>query len=150
MSLDVYLEMKGFEGVPNDGLIYIRQDGKNKPISRAEWDALYPDREPHTAMESGDSETVYHDNITHNLNTMAREAGVYEYLWRPDELDIKLARELIEPLEKGLALLRSDPERFEKFNPDNGWGNYIGLVEFVENYLSACKMYPDSEVRISR
>jgi hypothetical protein len=66
---------------------------------------------------------VYEANITHNLNKMAVEAGIYECLWRPDDIGITKAEQLIEPLTKGLALLKSDPRRFEAFNSPNGWGN---------------------------
>ena len=70
---------------------------------------------------------VFWRNITHNLNKMAIEAGIYEYLWRPDELEITKAAELIEPLRTGLALLKSDPGRFTKLGPPNKWGNYNNL-----------------------
>jgi hypothetical protein len=93
---------------------------------------------------------VYWRNITHNLNTMAGEAGIYKHLWRPDELGITRAKELIEPLRKGLALLKSDPERFKEFNPDNNWGSYEGLCAFVSDYLAACERHPEAEIRISR
>lgn len=46
---------------------------------------------------------VYDANITHNLNTMAEEAGIYKHLWRPEELGITKAKDLIEPLAEGLA-----------------------------------------------
>ena len=93
---------------------------------------------------------VYERNITHNLNTMADEAGIYKHLWRPDELGITKASQLIEPLTKGLELLRSDPERFKAFNPPNGWGDYDGLVDFVAEYLKACIDHPDADVGVSR
>lgn len=93
---------------------------------------------------------VYSDNITHNLNKMAKEAGLYEVLWRPDEIGFTHAHQLIPALEEGLALLRSDRERFEKFNPENGWGNYVGLVCFVNQLLQACKLDPDAEVHVCR
>lgn len=66
---------------------------------------------------------VYEANITHNLNTMADEAGIYNHLWRPEEVGARVARDLIKPLSVGLALLLSDPERFKKINPENGWGD---------------------------
>ncbi len=94
--------------------------------------------------------TVYSRNITHNLNKMADEAGIYKHLWRPDEIGITKAEQLIEPLRSGLELLKSDPERFKKFNPANGWGNYENLVEFVQDYLSSCEENPDAEIEISR
>lgn len=94
--------------------------------------------------------SVYDANITHNLNTMAEEAGLYGCIWRPEESGITKAEQLIEPLEKGLALLRSEPERFRRLNPKNGWGSYEGLVKFVEDYLAACRENPQADVEVSR
>lgn len=93
---------------------------------------------------------VFTANITHNLGAMAREAGIYKHLWRPDEIDIKTAGELIEPLKAGLALLRSDEARFSAFDAQNGWGRWKHLVAFVEDYLAACESNPDAEVRVCR
>lgn len=93
---------------------------------------------------------VYDANITHNLGTMAHEAGIYKHLWRPEEIGITKAEQLIEPLKNGLELLESDPERFKAFNPENGWGSYEGLVRFVQKYLEACKENPDATIDVSR
>lgn len=94
--------------------------------------------------------TIFSLNITHNLNKMAEEAGIYKHLWRPDEIEITHAHQLIAPLKAGLELLKSDPKRFKKFNPSNGWGEYAGLVSFVEQYLAACEENPDALVDVSR
>ena len=99
-------------------------------------------------MES--SSEVYWANITHNLNKMADEAGIYKHLWRPDEVDITKASQLIEPLQAGLEKLKANPEHFEKFNSPNGWGMYEHFVPFVEKYLQACEEYPKADVRVSR
>lgn len=93
---------------------------------------------------------VHSGNITHNLAPMAEEAGIYKHLWHPEEMGITTAQQLIEPLSKGLALLRSDPERFRAFSPENGWGTYDGLVEFVQQYLTACVIDPDAVIEVSR
>ena len=93
---------------------------------------------------------VYDANITHNLGKMAKEAGIYYHLWRPEEIGISKAENLIIPLQEGLELLKSDPERFQKFDSPNGWGLYIHFVPFVEEYLKACIEYPDAEISISR
>lgn len=152
MSLDVYLEIKGAQDFLflSEPLIYIREDGQNKRITRTEWEGRSPEREPVTVTHPRDDETVYSANITHNLNTMAKEAGIYKHLWRPDEIDIKKARQLIEPLSIGLGLLKNTPEYFKQFNPENGWGTYEGLVSFVREYLKACEEYPDADVRVWR
>ncbi len=93
---------------------------------------------------------IYSDNITHNLATMAKEAGIYEVLWRPEELGITHARDLIPFLETGLLELSRHPEIYEQFNPANGWGNYVGLKVFVREYLEACRANPDATVEVSR
>lgn len=148
MSLDVYLTMPGAK-IERPAQIFVREGGQTRAISREEWEARFPGAEPVTVEETT-SEQVYSANITHNLNKMAAEAGIYEALWRPEEIGVTTARQLIEPLEKGLALLKSDPPRFEKHNAPNGWGLYKHFVPFVEQYLEACREHPDALVSASR
>lgn len=106
---------------------------------------------PHCGGElAKEGAEVYSANITHNLNKMASEAGLYRAMWRPDEAGYTYARQLIEPLENGLAELEAHPERYKPFNPSNGWGSYDGLVRFVRDYLAACKAHPEAEVSVSR
>jgi hypothetical protein len=93
---------------------------------------------------------VYHDNITHNLGAMAKAAGLYTALWRPEEAHITTADQLIPILQEGLAILKKTPRKFQKLNPPNGWGSYEGLIEFVENYLEACITHPDATVDANR
>lgn len=94
--------------------------------------------------------TVYSANITHNLNKMARECGLYEALWRPDEHGYATAGQIVPILEAGLQLLRADPARFKAFDALNGWGTYEQFVPWVERYLAACKEYPDAEIGVDR
>ena len=101
----------------------------------------------HTRTVAGE---LFTRNITHNLARMAEEAGLYDYLWRPEEVDVERAAQLVEPLVAGIERLRGDPARFRALNPANRWGNYEGLVVFVEDYLRACVAYPDAHVRVSR
>jgi hypothetical protein len=93
---------------------------------------------------------LFDHNITHNLTDMAKLAGLYEALWRPEEIGITYAHQLIGPLEAGLLRLKSNPGKFTPLNPSNGWGSYDGLVKFVESYLEACRENPDATVRVSR
>ena len=89
-------------------------------------------------------------NLTHNLGPMAEEAGLYMHLWRPEELGLTKASQLIPTLRAGLRELLDHPDRFREFNPENGWGTYEGLVEFVTEYLAACEANPDADVEVSR
>lgn len=151
MSLDVYLITKEAQIKKASSGIFVRENGQTKEITQEEWNSKHPDREP-VKFEQEETETneVYSANITHNLNTMAMAVGIYEYLWRPDEINITKAKELIEPLRQGLHNLKIEPERYKKLNPENGWGSYDGFVKFVSNYLDACYEYPDSDVGVSR
>lgn len=149
MSLDVYLELKGGSLKVGDR-IFIREDGQNKEISRAEWDERFPGRQPVIARFDKESDEVFSANITHNLGGTAEKAGLYKALWRPEEIGVKHAADLVNLLNAGLHLLKSNPDYFRKFNPENGWGTYEGLVNFVEKYLEACKEYPDADVSVSR
>lgn len=96
------------------------------------------------------SDIVFSANITHNLNTMAKHAGIYMHLWRPDEIGITKAEELIDPIKKGLEDMKSRPEYYKQFDSPNGWGRYNYFVPWIERYLDACLEYPDSEIYVSR
>lgn len=91
---------------------------------------------------------LYSANITHNLGGMAREAGIYNCLWRPEEIEINEAYQLIEPLSKGLQMMKNEPKRFKVFNPLNGWGSYESFLPWIEQYLEACKKHPKAQVRV--
>lgn len=105
---------------------------------------------PHCGSDYSEYEILYDANITHNLGKMAKEAGVYYAIWRPEEIGIKEAGSLIGLLEDGLNKLESNPEFFKRFNPDNGWGTYGTLVLFVREYLVHCREYPESLIEVSR
>ena len=96
------------------------------------------------------TQPLYWANITHNLGEMAREAGIYKAIWRPEEIDAKYAKDIIDIVEKGLIYLREVPNHFKKYNPSNGWGDYYQFVLFVSKYLDALKEYPDAKIETSR
>lgn len=136
---------------------------------------IYLNRKVYLSYDEGKTymekeESVYSDNLTHNLNVMADIAGLYEALWRPHRLrkeynipekdhevewafedanPIK-AEEIVSTLEDGLKKLKADPEYFKQFNPENGWGTYEQLVKTTEKYLEACKEYPKALIEVSR
>ena len=147
MSLDVYLI--GTKQKPAGSGIFIRDAGETREISREEWDTRFLGKEPRFLV--GNEEAgVYHANITHNLGAMAEEAGIYKHLWRPEELGISKALDLIEPLSRGLALMKANPVKFKMLDPDNGWGSYNMFLPWIEKYIQACTENPDAEVRVSR
>jgi hypothetical protein len=106
--------------------------------------------------------SIYSGNITHNLGKMAREVqyglewegdgelSLYDVLWRPDEHGFVYAKDISDLLDIGWNILLSDPEKYKRYNPENGWGSYDGLCNFVYNYRNACWDNPEAELRISR
>lgn len=98
----------------------------------------------------GNEISVFDVNITHNLGKMAAKVGIYEALWRPEEIKAKRAKDIISLLEEGLKKLKKRPKFFQKFNAPNGWGMYEHFVPFVEEVLEACKKYPNAKINVSR
>lgn len=93
---------------------------------------------------------VFSANVTHNLAAMAQEAGLYNVLWRPTENDFNVGGDAILALERGLELLKTEPDRFKALNPENGWGSYDVFVRFVEQVLEACRENRDAQISVSR
>lgn len=108
---------------------------------------------PHCGKATGDEQTVYDRNITHNLNTMfdAVDAGggltLYRILWHGDGM---VAGAVLQNLEAGELLMRSDRAHFERLNPENGWGDYDGAIRFLRDVISACREHPRAVIRCSR
>lgn len=97
-----------------------------------------------------EEECFFSANITHNLGGMASEAGIYQALWRPEEIGITKAGQLIEPLRAGLTEMALNPSKYEQFNASNGWGRYEDFLPWVAYYLEACTKYPEAKVSVSR
>jgi len=93
---------------------------------------------------------IFEKNITHNMTSMAGAVELYQPLWRPEELGITKAQQLIKPLKAGLQKLKRAPTLYKQMNPDNGWGSYEALIAFTEEYLAACIENPTAEIEVSR
>ena len=93
---------------------------------------------------------LWHKNITHNLAMMASEAGIYQNLWHPETIPISYASEIEPHLQQAIITLAKDPEKFKRFNPENGWGSYHTLMKFIVEYHDACMKYPYAEIKICR
>jgi len=93
---------------------------------------------------------THSQNITHNLGNMAKEAGIYGILWRPEENGITAAGQLVEPLRKGIYDMVSRPEHYEQFNSPNGWGLYKHFLPWLEELLAAAEAHPNATVEASR
>ena len=155
MSLDLYIISK--KPVKHKGTgIYIRENGQTKEFSLEEANKLYPNA---NIEEITSEDNIYwHDNITHNLGTMADhclcycpdKTSLHSILWRPEETTLltisgKLTPSYVKALSICLEDLKEHRKYYEKFNPENGWGNYENLVNFVESLLEAIDKIPQEE-----
>ncbi|KVC83986.1 hypothetical protein [Burkholderia ubonensis] len=101
-------------------------------------------------LTDADGDRVYEANITHNLNKMADAAGIYKHLWRPEEIGIERAKDLVYPLTEGLVDMLRRPAHYHQFNPENGWGSYDGFIPWIVEYIKACAANPDATVHVWR
>ena len=150
MSLDVYLRAEKPFKRPESSGIFIRENGRQKEITRAEWDRRNPGVEPTVAKRSPETDVLYTSNITHNLVLMAQEAGIYAPVWHPEDNGINSAADLKVPLTQAIERLNADPDKYKEFNPENGYGSFEALREFLEEYLAACYKYPEAKVEVWR
>ena len=94
--------------------------------------------------------SVFNRNITHNLSKMAHAAGLYEAIWRPEEINVYKASDLVPIIEAGLRNLINNKDELVKLSPKNGWGSYECLLDFVQEYLENCRIYPESKINVWR
>jgi hypothetical protein len=145
MSLDLYLyqqtgDLKEWEERKAASLKEADDMKGLIPLINEYYDEKRPQKEP-----------VFHANITHNLNKMADEAGIYYHLWRPDEIGITKAKELIRPLKKARELMiEKGRQHWVQFEPSNKWGTYEGFMSFIVAVIAACEEYPEADVNVSR
>lgn len=96
------------------------------------------------------SETLFEAKITSNLSAIADAAGLYKALWRPDEIGVTRAWQLIQILDYGLKILVNRKDELKRLEPSNGWGSCEQLIEVVQEYTKACVMFPESTIEVSR
>ena len=155
MSLDLYIISK--TPVKHKGTgIYIRENGKTKELSLGEAEGLYVSD---SINEITSEDNIYwHGNITHNLGTIADHCycycldkiSLYSILWRPEETTLlTVTRKLTSSHAKALSIclreLKEHRSYYEKFNPENSWGDYVTLVNFVDSFLTALNKIPKEE-----
>lgn len=89
---------------------------------------------------------IYWKNVTHNLCPMWRKADIFDDLY---ESDGKKASEILDNLKVGLEKMLGDVMGYTKLNPENGWGDYNGAIDFLTETIKACEESPQAIIRIS-
>jgi hypothetical protein len=96
-----------------------------------------------------DDSIVFDKDLTANLLTMAREADLEQAIWNPEIIGAFQAGDVLPHLIKGVKELIGDSEKYQQYNPSNGWGTYFTLVVFVQRYIAACLNNPEAQIIIA-
>ncbi len=91
---------------------------------------------------------AWEGNYTRNVSRMWRVAlgnGLGEWIE-----SLPFASSLQPILAEGIERMEADPERYREMEPDNGWGNYEGALDFLRGIEGACRNFPLARVRVSR
>ncbi len=138
MSLDIYFFKNGFD---------IQKNRANMADTYTKLQAIKEELEQ--LEDDFEEAQLSSHNITHNLNNMAKAVGLYEVLWKPEEIGINTAFQMIIPLEKGIEELVANPDKYKAFNPPNGYGNYEDFVSFCRSILHNCREYPNAVIEVN-
>lgn len=61
-------------------------------------------------------------------------------------LDSMTAEFAIPYLAIGIKNMTDNPQEYEEMNPDNGWGDYDGALNYLVELLEGCKKFPNSRI----
>lgn len=88
-----------------------------------------------------DTDEVFSRNMTNNVMSMAREAGIVDCIWMDNKTP---AKDILPIIEAGLSDMISNPDKYAKFNASNGWGTYDQFIPWLKDYVYHLREYPDS------
>lgn len=152
MSLDLTLTTR--KPIIRKGTgVFIREKGETRELQTIEEvRAHFPDSDI-SGIEVREYETnaIFDENITHNLGRMAENIygdnySLYTLLWRPEEKGFtKVNKCYIENISECLAYMLIHRKELEQYNPENGWGNYEGLLRFVTKLAYALSEWDGEE-----
>jgi hypothetical protein len=99
------------------------------------------------SLEKTQPTEVYSGNMTHNVSPMWDLAGIYDDLYNSDG---KKADDIVINLWNGYNKMVKNPKKFQKLNPENGWGSYETALTYLKEIIDACGEYPEAIIRISK
>ena len=85
-------------------------------------------------------------NYTYNVNPMYARAMNIKGLSKA--LEGKKCKRLIPLLKGGIANMENNPDVYKRMNPENGWGDYEGALDFLRKIFNKCNEYPNYKVRV--
>jgi hypothetical protein len=104
-------------------------------------------------------------NVTHNLGKMASHVIVrhitidnpmdsvltlYDLTWNFVESDYKVGSDISESLYRAIRYMVAHKKQLLKYDSQNGWGTYDGLLNFTIGLLEITLRYPDEIIEVSK
>lgn len=86
-------------------------------------------------------------NITHNVTGMWSLAGVYDALYNSQG---KLARDILETLQIGIAHMERAPDAYIALEPENKWGTYQQALRWLKEFTAHCSAHPEAKIGVSK
>lgn len=139
MGLDLTIKTKNKILHSGTG-VFIRENGMNRELKTLDEVKQYFPNSDLSHIEEYEyyDDELFNMNITHNLFKMAENVVVKDginlclLLWKPKSIGFEFVDDkYIKYINDSLKILLSDKDRLEKYNPENGWGNYDVLLNFV-------------------
>jgi hypothetical protein len=90
-------------------------------------------------------EAVEIGNYTSNVSGMWAKALGGQRL---RELDNVSAGSAAAKLSAAVKAMEKDPGEYRKMNPENGWGDYEGALEYLRSLANACEQHPACVIRV--
>ena len=88
-------------------------------------------------------------NYTSNVSGMWADA-IGENLGDLIERLGKRAGDILPALERGIAAMEADPDKYRAMNPANGWGDYDGALAYLRWMRDNCRDWPETSCTVSR
>lgn len=79
-------------------------------------------------------------NYTYNCGSMFAKATEKQYSL--SDLNGMNCKEVAKIINFAIINMRSNPEKYKKLNPENGWGDYTSFLEYVEKIEKGCLENP--------
>jgi hypothetical protein len=84
-------------------------------------------------------------NMTSNVAPMWRLAGA-----DLAEFHGQYAGNVLHLLDKAIADMAANPDKYTPLNPSNGWGDYDGCLAFLRELRAEFVRHPQAKVQVSR
>lgn len=102
---------------------------------------------------------IYITKIIDGKEVELAECGNYTYNVTPmymkamgltlSELDRHNCKEVAEILKKGIKEMEKNPEEYKTLNPENGWGDYKGALNYLKTILKECRKWPSCMLMVT-